>query len=115
MKHRKYAPDRRDSPQMAGVVERNIRALQNRLDGASIVGVNNRDLRTLEIDTRGSRAAVGLIPDEVIAVAESGLKTGADLRELKGAGYDAFLVGERFMTTDDPGAALAELLKGAGA
>ena len=83
--------------------------------GASIVGVNNRDLRTLEVDTRVSREAVGLIPEEVIAVAESGLKTGADLRELKSAGYDAFLVGERFMTTDDPGAALAELLKGASA
>ncbi len=83
--------------------------------GASIIGVNNRNLRTLDVDTRVSRDAVELIPDEVVAVAESGLKTSADLRELKSAGYDAFLVGERFMTTDDPGAALADLLKGTSA
>ena len=83
--------------------------------GASIIGVNNRNLRTLEVDTRVSREAVALIPDGIAAVAESGLKTSADLRELKSAGYDAFLVGERFMTAADPGAALRDLLKGAGA
>ena len=83
--------------------------------GASIIGVNNRNLRTLEVDTRVSRDAIELIPDGVVAVAESGLKTSADLRELKSAGYDAFLVGERFMTTDDPGSALADLLKGTSA
>ena len=49
-----------------------------------------------------------------IAVAESGLKTGGDLRRSANAGYDAFLIGERFMATDDPGQALADLLKGAG-
>jgi indole-3-glycerol phosphate synthase len=81
--------------------------------GASIVGVNNRNLRTLAVDTDVSRQAVELIPDEVIAVAESGLKTSGDLRDLKSAGYDAFLIGERFMGADDPGRSLAELLKGA--
>lgn len=78
--------------------------------GASIVGVNNRNLRTLAVDTGVSRAAVDVIPDHVVAVAESGLKTGGDLRELKTAGYDAFLIGERFMTSSDPGDALAGLL-----
>jgi indole-3-glycerol phosphate synthase len=82
--------------------------------GASIIGVNNRNLSTLAVDTDVSRKAVELIPEEVIAVAESGLKTGDDLSNLKTAGYDAFLVGERLMTTDDPGRALGELLKGAG-
>jgi len=82
--------------------------------GASIVGVNNRNLRTLAVDTEVSRQAVKLIPEDVIAVAESGLKMSADLRDLASAGYDAFLVGERFMATNDPGQALAELLKGAG-
>jgi indole-3-glycerol phosphate synthase len=81
--------------------------------GASIVGVNNRNLRTLEVDTEVSRQAIDLIPDGTVAVAESGLKTGEDLTGLRRAGYDAFLVGERFMTTDDPGDALAQLLKGA--
>jgi indole-3-glycerol phosphate synthase len=82
--------------------------------GASIVGVNNRNLRTLAVDTDVSRHAIELIPEDLIAVAESGLKTSGDLRALQGAGYDAFLIGERFMATDDPGQSLAELLKGAG-
>ena len=59
--------------------------------GASIVGVNNRNLRTLAVDTEVSRQAVELIPDDVIAVAESGLKTSGDLLALASAGYDAFL------------------------
>jgi indole-3-glycerol phosphate synthase len=79
--------------------------------GASIVGVNNRNLRTLLVDTAASLQAVDRIPDDVIAVAESGLKTRSDLRDLKSAGYDAFLIGERFMTTNDPGQALADLLR----
>jgi indole-3-glycerol phosphate synthase len=81
--------------------------------GASIVGVNNRNLRTLAVDTGVSRQAAALIPDDVVTVAESGLKTSSDLLELKDAGYDAFLIGERFMTAPDPGQALAELLRGA--
>ena len=79
--------------------------------GASIVGVNNRNLRTLGVDTDVSRQAIELIPEDVIAVAESGLKTASDLRDLRRSGYDAFLIGERFMTTDDPGHALGELLR----
>jgi indole-3-glycerol phosphate synthase len=82
--------------------------------GASIVGVNNRNLRTLAVDTDVSRQALELIPDDVIAVAESGLKTSGDLLGLADAGYDAFLIGERFMATDDPGQALADLLRDAG-
>ncbi len=82
--------------------------------GASIVGVNNRNLRTLAVNTDVSRAAVDLIPDEVIAVAESGLTSAGDLQDLKSAGYDAFLMGERFMTAGDPGDALAGLLGSAG-
>jgi indole-3-glycerol phosphate synthase len=81
--------------------------------GASIVGVNNRNLRTLAVNIEVSAQAVELIPDEVVAVAESGLKTGADLRALAGAGYDAFLMGERFMATPDPGRALAEVMRDA--
>jgi indole-3-glycerol phosphate synthase len=66
--------------------------------GADIVGVNSRNLRTLAVST-----------DLLIAVAESGLRTPDDLRRLRAVRYDAFLIGERFMTTPDPGAALAEL------
>ncbi len=81
--------------------------------GASIVGVNNRNLRTLAVDTEVSDAAVDLIPESAVAVAESGLKTRDDLARLRSAGYDAFLIGERLMTTGDPGGALAGLLEGA--
>ena len=85
--------------------------LQRGLDaGASIVGVNNRNLRTLAVDTDVSRQAAALIPEGIVAVAESGLKTSGDLRELKHAGYDAFLIGELFMAAADPGQALGELL-----
>ena len=82
--------------------------------GASIVGVNNRNLRTLAVNTAVSRAAVDLIPDEVIAVAESGLTSAGDLQDLRSCGYDAFLMGERFMTAGDPGDALAGLIRSAG-
>jgi indole-3-glycerol phosphate synthase len=81
--------------------------------GASMIGVNNRNLRTLVVNTDVCREAVELVPDDVIAVAESGLRTGADLLALASAGYDAFLMGERFMASADPGRALADVMKDA--
>ncbi len=78
--------------------------------GASIVGVNNRNLRTLAVDPSVSERVVEEIPDTVVAVAESGLRSASDVRRLRAAGYDAFLIGERFMTEDDPGEALKGLL-----
>jgi len=78
--------------------------------GASIVGVNNRNLRTLAVDVRVSESLVARIPRGIIAVTESGLRSADDVRRLSAIGYRAFLVGERFMTTPDPGAALKELL-----
>ena len=79
--------------------------------GASIIGVNNRNLRTLEVDTEVSLRAIESVPDDATAVAESGLKTSDDLRRLRRAGYDAFLVGESLMAAGDPGAALSDLLE----
>ncbi len=81
--------------------------------GAAIVGVNNRNLRTLQVDVAASETLIARMPDGVIAVSESGLRTSADLVRLRALGYHAFLVGERFMTTENPGAALKELLAGA--
>ena len=78
--------------------------------GAAVVGVNNRNLRTLAVDLDASRTLIDAIPEAVVAVAESGLRTAADLRELRGAGYDAFLMGESLMTRPEPGAALARIL-----
>jgi indole-3-glycerol phosphate synthase len=78
--------------------------------GATVIGVNNRNLRTLEVNTSVSSEIIELIADDVVAVAESGLRVADDLRRLQKSGYDAFLIGERFMTADNPGAALQELL-----
>ena len=81
--------------------------------GALIIGVNNRNLRPLQVDVQASEALMALMPTDVIAVSESGLKTAADITRLKSLGYRAFLIGERFMTAADPGAALSELTGGA--
>ncbi|MCL4819711.1 MAG: indole-3-glycerol phosphate synthase TrpC [Vicinamibacteria bacterium] len=78
--------------------------------GARIVGVNNRDLRSLQVDLATAFALAPEIPEDVIAVAESGLRSGSDLRRLREAGFDAFLVGESLMSAPDPGAALAALI-----
>ena len=80
--------------------------------GATIVGVNNRNLRTLAVDVRASDDLMAGMPAGVLAVSESGLKTTADLRHLRAAGYSAFLIGERFMLADDPEAAVRQLLGG---
>jgi indole-3-glycerol phosphate synthase len=80
--------------------------------GARIIGVNNRNLRTLAVDVHASDELIARIPSEVIAVSESGLRTADDLRRLRTLGYGAFLIGERFMTAADPGKALVELLEG---
>lgn len=100
---------------LAALVEVHSRAeLGLALDaGARLIGVNSRNLKTLEVDLRVFDQLIDGIPDEVTAVAESGLREGADIRRLRSSGYDAFLVGERFMTTPDPGAALAALLAAA--
>jgi indole-3-glycerol phosphate synthase len=79
--------------------------------GARLVGVNNRDLRTLEVSLQTSVSLAPRIPDDVVAVAESGIKTGLDLRRLRDAGFDACLVGEHLMAAPDPGAALRQLLE----
>jgi indole-3-glycerol phosphate synthase len=78
--------------------------------GARIVGVNNRDLRTLAVNVETSFELIEAIPDECIAVSESGLRTREDLERLREAGFDAFLMGEHLMREPDPGAALRRLL-----
>jgi indole-3-glycerol phosphate synthase len=78
--------------------------------GARILGVNNRDLRTLEVRVETSYELIEAVPDECIAVAESGLRTHDDLKRLRAAGFDAFLIGEHLMLQPDPAAALRSLL-----
>ena len=80
--------------------------------GAQIIGVNNRNLRTLAVDVAASRRLGARIPANVVGVSESGLTSRADLEELAGQGYRAFLIGERFMTAPNPAQAISELLGG---
>jgi len=79
--------------------------------GARIIGINNRDLKTLEVDLATSFRLRPGIPAGSVAVSESGIKTTQDLRSLADAGYHAALIGERFMTAADPGAALREMVE----
>jgi indole-3-glycerol phosphate synthase len=78
--------------------------------GARIIGVNNRNLRTLTVDVTASDDLAARMPKGVVAVSESGLQSRADLERLAGAGYGAFLIGERFMTDPDPAAAIQLLI-----
>jgi len=78
--------------------------------GCELIGVNNRDLRTFQVDLRTALRLVGKIPKEILKVAESGIESGGDIRHLRAAGYQAFLIGESFMKADDPGEALRRML-----
>lgn len=82
--------------------------------GATLIGVNNRNLRTLAVDLEVSARVAARLPAGVTAVSESGVRTAADVDRLRGLGYSAFLVGERLMTSTDPEGDLRALC-GAGA
>jgi indole-3-glycerol phosphate synthase len=77
--------------------------------GARIVGVNSRNLRTLQVDLDVLERLSVAIPHEVIAVAESGIRGAGDIQRFSSLGYDAFLIGEGLITRADPGAALRAL------
>jgi indole-3-glycerol phosphate synthase len=96
---------------MATLVEvHDTEELERAVDaGARVIGVNSRNLRTLAVDLNVLDAVAARFPAGVIAVAESGIRTRADLDRLSRAGYHAFLVGERLIAQPDPGAALREL------
>ncbi len=78
--------------------------------GAGMIGVNNRDLRTLEVSLEVSMELAREIPQDVLAVSESGIRSADDLRRLSEVGYRGFLVGELLMRVRSPRAALGELL-----
>jgi indole-3-glycerol phosphate synthase len=78
--------------------------------GARIIGVNNRDLKTLDLRVETSFELIEHIPDACIAVSESGLRAHDDLTKLRDAGFDAFLIGESLMLSPDPAAALGTFL-----
>ncbi|CAN5582590.1 indole-3-glycerol phosphate synthase TrpC [soil metagenome] len=77
--------------------------------GAGLIGVNQRDLVTFEVDHDRAVRMAGVIPDHAVKVAESGVRGRDDARALHHAGYDAVLVGETLVTAADPAAAIATL------
>ena len=77
--------------------------------GARIIGVNNRNLKDFSVDTENSRRLRALVPENVIFVAESGVKTAEDIRALRAAGVNAVLIGEALMRADDKKQKLDEL------
>ena len=102
---------------LAPLVETHDRDDLAKLAGAEweLVGVNNRDLRTFEVDLGHSIERLPELPAAACKVAESGIRNGADVARLAAAGFDAFLVGESLLLADDPAAKLEDLVSlGAG-
>ncbi len=87
------------------------RELETALEaGADLVGINNRDLRTFEVDLEVTERLAARVPEGVAVVAESGIKTRADIARLKAFGIDAVLVGETLMRAEDVEAAARQLV-----
>ncbi|HZY73187.1 MAG TPA: indole-3-glycerol phosphate synthase TrpC [Edaphobacter sp.] len=79
--------------------------------GFDLIGVNSRDLRTFQVRTELFEELAGSRPANAVMVAESGIRTAADIARYRAAGYSAFLIGEALMRETDPSAALAALLE----
>jgi indole-3-glycerol phosphate synthase len=78
--------------------------------GFNVIGVNSRNLHTMEVQPQTQIDLAHLLPPTAVRVAESGIRTAADIAQMVEAGFDAFLIGESLMRQADPGAALAALL-----
>lgn len=80
-------------------------------DSDCIIGINNRNLKTFEINIEKSIEIAERLPKNTIKISESGIENPEIIRQLKRHGYDGFLIGENFMKTNDPGKAFAEFVK----
>lgn len=80
------------------------------LPGIDMIGVNNRNLKTFEVNLETSMRLSEKIPHEFVKVTESGLSSVNDIRELSKYGYQGFLIGERFMKTENAGAAVKSFI-----
>ncbi len=87
--------------------------LERALDaGAGVIGINNRDLETLEVDPNTTGRMLPLVPDGVVVVSESGIRTAADVRSMEQLGVDALLIGEALMRAENPAERLRQLKRG---
>ena len=80
--------------------------------GARLIGVNNRDLRDFHVDLGISERLGAAMPNDVVRVAESGIRTRADIDRLRAAGFNAFLIGESLLRQNDRAAAVRALVAG---
>jgi indole-3-glycerol phosphate synthase len=78
--------------------------------GCDLIGVNSRDLRTFKVDLQTAFRIADILPHGALAVAESGIESGADIAQLRAAGYEAFLIGESLMKAQSPGDELRSLV-----
>lgn len=78
--------------------------------GADLIGINNRDLRTFQVDLETTFRLIEIIPEDIVVVSESGIRDNQDIKLLADAGVDAVLVGESLVTAADPGLKIKELL-----
>ena len=81
------------------------------LPTVNIVGVNNRNLKTFDVDINTSIELAELIPNDFVKISESGIHTGEELSKLRKAGYEGFLIGERFMKSEDPGESAKQFIE----
>ncbi len=90
----------------------NLKELQDYFcENIDIVGVNNRNLKTFEVNLATSKNLIQHIPENVVKISESGIKNPQDILNLKAIGYDGFLLGEHFMKTDDPGQSAQDFIQ----
>lgn len=80
------------------------------MENVDMVGVNNRNLRNFAVDIGNTMRLASLLPSHILKVAESGLTSYADVERLRAAGYEGFLIGERFMREPNPAEALRKFL-----
>lgn len=85
--------------------------LENINTTADLVGINNRNLNTFDVDIENSIRLAGMLPESVVKIAESGIESTAVIKELKNNGFSGFLIGEYFMRNSDPAAKCGELIK----
>ena len=81
------------------------------LPSLDLIGVNNRNLKTFEVNLDYSKQLASKIPDEFVKISESGISSAEAVKELQQSGYQGFLMGEHFMKTKNPGEAAANFIK----
>lgn len=82
---------------------------------APLIGINNRDLHTLQINLDVSRQLIKSVPDDVRIISESGIRSAEEIKELTALGFDGFLIGSSFMGTNDPALGLKKMIEAAQA